>query len=100
MQSFVWIWERMKKYKWVLIILFVLIIGCKTLETKIIMADGRVFVIENKSDGMVKVKIDGIEILVDNKKPLGVIQSLMGLAVTNTRVNLTNAETNSPGRGR
>jgi hypothetical protein len=95
-----WIWERMKKYKWGLIILFVLIMGCKTLETKVTMADGRVFVIENKSDGMVKVKIDGIEILVDNKKPLGVIQSLMGLAIMNTRVNLSNAETSSPARVR
>jgi hypothetical protein len=66
--------------------------GCTTLTTKIIMPDGKIIEIQNKPDGFVNVKIDGMDITVDNKKPLGVIQSLIGLGIMKTNIEISNKD--------
>lgn len=56
------------------------------------MPDGKIIEIQNKPDGFVNVKIDGMDITVDNKKPLGVIQSLIGLGIMKTNIEISNKD--------
>lgn len=83
----------MKKYKWtILIVIALLCISCSTVKTIITMPDNSVITVQSKRNGLVMLKKDGIDLTIDNKKPMGVFENLMGILLMKTEINLKNKE--------
>jgi hypothetical protein len=73
------------------IILTMSLMGCSSLlnvRTTIEDPDGRIWKVESKSDALVQVKSKDAELVVDNRGRPSVLETMIGLAVTNTNVNL------------
>lgn len=82
-----------KNHKWiVLIIILFLFCGCSTVKTTITMPDNSVITVQSKKNGLVMLKKDGIDLTVDNKKPMGIFENLMGILLMKTDINLKNKE--------
>ena len=78
-------------YKWGLIILLVLTMGCTgAVKTIVIMPDNSVITVQSARNGLVKLKKDGIDLTVDNKKPMGIFENLLGILLMKTDINLKN----------
>lgn len=83
----------MIKHKYIiLIIVLFFICGCSTVKTTITMPDNSVITVQSKRNGLVMLKKDGIDLTVDNKKPMGIFENLMGILLMKTDVNLKNKE--------
>jgi hypothetical protein len=51
-------------------------VGC-TVKTQIIEPDGSIYVIKSKSDSLVSVKSNDVDIIVDNRGKPNIFQSLL-----------------------
>jgi len=73
-----------------IIILGLLLSACTLMnvKTEITAPDGKVWEISSKSDAVVSIKTKDTEIVVDNKGRMSVFESILGIAMTNTDINL------------
>lgn len=82
----------MVHYKWGVIILLVLAVGCAAVETTITNPQGDMWIVQSKRDACVTMKKDGVELIVDNKGKLGLFENLMGIIFMKTDVEIKNKE--------
>ncbi len=82
----------MVHYKWGVIILLVLAVGCAAVETTITSPQGDMWIVQSKRDACVTMKKDGVELIVDNKGKLGLFENLMGIIFMKTDVEIKNKE--------
>ena len=66
-----------------LMIIVIMFCGC-TVKTQIIKPGGDVYTIKSKSDAMVSMKSDNVEIIVDNKGKPNIFESLLGWLLLKT----------------
>jgi len=69
--------------------------GLMNVKTEIKDPDGRVWEISSKSDALVQIKTKDTEIITDNRGRPGTLETIMGLALTKTNINL--GLSNQPG---
>ena len=78
--------------KWTIIILFVFMAGCASVKTTIKLPCGQDVEIWSKKDALVTFKTKDIEGTVDNRGKLGILESIFGVLILKTDVNLSNKE--------
>ena len=74
-----------------IIILALCLSGCSLMNVKTTITDpdGKVWEISSKSDALCIIeKKDGTKLTVDNRGKMSVIEAALGLALTNTNINL------------
>lgn len=81
------------------IILCLFLTGCSVLSTNVKTnikdPEGKIWTIESKSDALVQIKKDGVEITVDNRGRMSAFEAIMGIVMTKTDINL--GLSNQPG---
>lgn len=77
--------------KWFLIVTIILTVGCSAKMT-ITDPDGRIWKIVSKKNALVKYKDPNVDITVDNRGKLGVVESVFGVLMLKTDINLSNKE--------
>ena len=74
-----------------IIIISLCLSGCSLMNVKTTITDpnGKVWEISSKSDALCIIeKKDGTKLTVDNRGKMSVIEAALGLALTNTNINL------------
>lgn len=79
-------------YKWGLVILLVLVVGCASVKTTIINPQGEIYTIQSKKDALVIMEKDGVKLTVDNRGKLGLFENLMGIIFMKTDIEIKNKE--------
>lgn len=82
----------MDNYKWGLIILLVLVVGCASIKTTIVDPQGATYTVQSKKDALVVLKQGDMELTVDNRGKMGIFENLMGIMLMKTEINLKNKE--------
>jgi hypothetical protein len=57
-------------------------------KTTIQDPNGEVWTVSSKSDALVQIKQKEVEITIDNRGRMSVFEAILGMAMTNTNVNL------------
>lgn len=78
--------------KWFLIILLVLIVGCASIKTTITDPNGGTWAIVSKKDSLVKIEKAGVKVEVNNQGKLGIVESIFGVLIMKTDIELKNKE--------
>jgi len=82
----------MKKLLLLIVVAVFLItsMGCSLMnvKTEIKDPDGKIWKISSKSDAVVSIKTKDAEIVVNNKGRMSAFESVLGIAMTNTDINL------------
>ena len=79
--------------KWGLIILLVfLIAGCTTITTTIEDPHGEIWTVVSKKDSLVKLEKDGVKVEVNNQGKLGIIESIFGVLIMKTDIEISNKD--------
>lgn len=82
------------------IMLCLFLTGCGgmlgNVKTTIEDPEGKIWSIKSKSDALVQIKKDGVEITVDNKGRMSAFEAIMGITMTNTNIAL--GASNQPGQ--
>ncbi|MCK4240831.1 MAG: hypothetical protein KAX30_04350 [Candidatus Atribacteria bacterium] len=73
-----------------IIILALCLSGCSLMNVKTTITDpdGKVWTVVSKSDAHVQIKTKDVEISVNNKGRMSAFESVLGIAMTNTDINL------------
>jgi hypothetical protein len=79
-------------YKWGLIILLVLVVGCASVKTTVVGPQGAIYTVQSKKDALVVLKQGDMELTVDNRGKMGIFENLMGIMLMKTEINLKNKE--------
>lgn len=82
----------MDNYKWGLVILLVLMVGCASVKTVVTNDDGITYTVYSKKDALVVLKQGNTELTVDNRGKMGIFENLMGIMLMKTEINLKNKE--------
>ena len=82
----------MELIKWTIIILLVLVIGCATITTTIEDPEGNIWTVVSKKDSIVKLDNDGVKLEVNNQGKLGIIESIFGVLIMKTDIELSNKD--------
>ena len=83
------------KWKWGLIILLVLVMGCTgAVKRIVVMPDGETYSVSSKKDAMVLLKQGDIELIVDNKGKTTWVEGLLQYVLSKPNINLSNKEGN------
>jgi len=71
-------------------ILALLLSGCSLMNVKTTIEDpdGKVWTVSSKSDSVVSIKAKDAEIVVNNQGRMSAFEAVLGMAMTNTNVNL------------
>lgn len=78
--------------KWGLIILLIFMIGCASVTTTIEDSHGEIWTVISKKDALVKLKTAEYELTLDNRGKLGIIESIFGVLIMKTDIEISNKE--------
>jgi len=73
-----------------IIVLALFLSGCSLMNVKTTIMDpsGKVWTVSSKSDAVVSIKTKDVEVVVNNKGRMSAFESVLGIAMTNTDINL------------
>jgi len=80
------------KWKWGVIFLLIITIGCASVKTTITDPQGETYTIQSKKDALVVLKQGDTELTVDNRGKMGIFENLMSIMLMKTDINLKNKE--------
>lgn len=78
--------------KWTIIILLIFMIGCASVKTTLTSPEGNTWTVISKKDSLVKFKTPNIEGEVDNRGKLGIVESMFGILIMKTDIELSNRD--------
>ena len=79
-------------YKWGIILVLMLVLGCATVKTTVADPQGETWTIVSKKDALVKFKTKNMEGEVDNRGKLGFVESIFGVLIMKTDIKIQNKE--------
>lgn len=76
--------------KWGLIILLVLIMGCASVRTEIILPDNKIITVWSKKDALVKLKTAEYDLTTDNRGRPGWLEGVLQYILAKPEIKLSN----------